>query len=113
MTLIDGDGAYVVPTTAREVFDVSGAGDTVMAVLAAALAFDLSRRDAVRLANLAGGIKVGKEGTQPVSDRELRQRVGGDPAMVEAAKCGDRQRVVAMVEAWRREGGNGGVISGH
>jgi len=60
-----------VPAQAREVFDVTGAGDTVIATLAALLAAGLTLRDAMPLANRAGGIVVGKFGTASVSYDEL------------------------------------------
>jgi bifunctional ADP-heptose synthase (sugar kinase/adenylyltransferase) len=56
---------------AREVFDVTGAGDTVIAVLAAMIAAGLAIRDAVPIANRAGGIVVGKFGTASVTYEEL------------------------------------------
>jgi rfaE bifunctional protein kinase chain/domain len=75
MSLFDeADGAprhSQVPAQAREVFDVTGAGDTVIATLAAMLACGLSLRDALPLANRAGGIVVGKFGTASVSYGEL------------------------------------------
>ncbi len=71
MTLFTDDGAWSVPAQAREVFDVSGAGDTVIAVLGAMLAAGFALRDAVQLANRAGGIVVGKLGTATVSYEEL------------------------------------------
>lgn len=58
-------------STAREVYDVSGAGDTVIATLAAAVASKISYPDAVELANIAAGIVVGKIGSQPVNLDEL------------------------------------------
>ncbi len=60
-----------VPTTARSVYDVTGAGDTAIAAFAAAVASGSSLETAVRLANLAAGIKVGKRGTACVSSLEL------------------------------------------
>ena len=71
MTLFDDAGALHVPAVAREVFDVTGAGDTVIATLAAMAATGMSLRDAVPIANRAGGIVVGKFGTATVSYREL------------------------------------------
>lgn len=71
MTLFSDDGALTVPAQAREVYDVSGAGDTVVAVLAAMLAAGQTAEAAVRLANKAGGIVVGKLGTAAVSLQEL------------------------------------------
>jgi D-beta-D-heptose 7-phosphate kinase / D-beta-D-heptose 1-phosphate adenosyltransferase len=60
-----------VPTTARSVYDVTGAGDTAIAVFGACLAAGADFESSVRLANLAAGIKVGKRGTACVSVREL------------------------------------------
>ena len=71
MTLFDDEGQLDVPAVAREVFDVTGAGDTVIATFAAMLATGMSLRDAVPLANRAGGIVVGKFGTATVSLQEL------------------------------------------
>ena len=71
MTLFDGQGELYVPAVAREVFDVTGAGDTVIATLAALLAAGVKLRDAVPVANLAGGIVVGKFGTATVGYDEL------------------------------------------
>ena len=71
MTLFDGHGQLHVPAVAREVFDVTGAGDTVIATLAALAAAGLKLRDAVPIANQAGGIVVGKFGTATVSYAEL------------------------------------------
>jgi rfaE bifunctional protein kinase chain/domain len=75
MTLFDrGDtelGRYDVPAQAREVFDVTGAGDTVIATLATLLASGADLREAVDYANRAGGIVVGKFGTSIVTPDEL------------------------------------------
>ena len=71
MTLFDAEGHLHVPAVAREVFDVTGAGDTVIATLAALSAAGMSLRDAVPVANRAGGIVVGKFGTATVSYNEL------------------------------------------
>lgn len=61
-----------VPTTAREVFDVTGAGDTVIGVMALALAVGANFSQAAVLSNLAAGIVVGKVGTATVTPDELR-----------------------------------------
>ncbi len=63
MSLFDADGAHHEATRAQEVFDVSGAGDTVIAAFAVALAAGASGVEAIRLANRAAGIVVGKFGT--------------------------------------------------
>ena len=71
MTLFDAEGELHVPALAREVFDVTGAGDTVIATLAAMAATGITLREAVPIANRAGGIVVGKFGTATVSYSEL------------------------------------------
>lgn len=72
MSLFSADGQVEhLPTEAREVFDVSGAGDTVIAVIGAALAVGAGLSDAARLANLAAGIVVGKLGTSTVTAAEI------------------------------------------
>ena len=63
--------AVHIPTVAREVFDVSGAGDTVLASLAVGVAAGLGMTEAARLANIAAGIAVGKLGTSTVSPDEI------------------------------------------
>ena len=65
------DAVFHSPTRAREVFDVTGAGDTVIATLAASLAAGLDPETAVTLANIAAGIVVAKTGTAPISRNEL------------------------------------------
>ncbi len=72
MMLVEGEGEPVyVPTAAREVYDVTGAGDTVIATLAAALASGASLVEAATLANHAAGIVVGKLGTATATTEEL------------------------------------------
>jgi rfaE bifunctional protein kinase chain/domain len=71
MTLFDADGQLSVSAQAREVFDVTGAGDTGIATLATLVAAGISLREALALANRAGGLVVGKFGTATVSYEEL------------------------------------------
>jgi rfaE bifunctional protein kinase chain/domain len=71
MTLFDAKGEAHVDAQAREVFDVTGAGDTVIATLATLVAAGMPLREAMPLANKAGGIVVGKFGTATVSYEEL------------------------------------------
>ncbi|MFZ6758212.1 D-glycero-beta-D-manno-heptose-7-phosphate kinase [Undibacterium sp. Ji50W] len=71
MTLFTEERISHVPAMAREVFDVSGAGDTVIATMAVMLANGMSMQDAVAIANRAGGIVVGKLGTATVTKEEL------------------------------------------
>lgn len=76
MALRSGGGtSFRIPTVAREVFDVSGAGDTVTACLAVALAAGATIEEAAILANVAAGIEVGKDGVAVVTPDELREMV--------------------------------------
>ena len=76
MTLIRPDSPELhLPARAQEVFDVTGAGDTVISVLAAALAAGDGLADATALANLAAGLVVGKLGTAAISGPELRRAI--------------------------------------
>lgn len=73
MTLIQADKQAVhLPTRARDVYDVTGAGDTVIATLAVSIAVGMNMVDATKLANLAASVVVGKVGTATVTVHELR-----------------------------------------
>jgi D-beta-D-heptose 7-phosphate kinase/D-beta-D-heptose 1-phosphate adenosyltransferase len=72
MSLFTASGRTDIPTAARSVYDVTGAGDTVVAVLALALGAKLDLVAAARLANAAAGVAVGKVGTAAVEAEELR-----------------------------------------
>lgn len=78
MLLLDDEGgALAIPTTAREVFDVTGAGDTVVATLALALAAGAHVTEASMLANQAAGVVVGKIGTAAPTPEELLECTAG------------------------------------
>ena len=77
MSLFRQDGATThIPTVAREVYDVTGAGDTVLSVLSLGLACGLQMAEAARVANVAAGIAVGKLGTSTVSPAEIIAEIG-------------------------------------
>lgn len=76
MALRSHDGStFRIPTVAREVYDVSGAGDTVTACVAVSLACGASIHEAAVVANVAAGIEVGKQGVATVSPEELREAI--------------------------------------
>jgi D-beta-D-heptose 7-phosphate kinase/D-beta-D-heptose 1-phosphate adenosyltransferase len=87
MAFFDRDGrlAFEEPALAREVFDVSGAGDTVVATFALALAAGQEHRAAVALANRAAGIVVGKLGTATITPREMLRTWDRERAIVSRA----------------------------
>jgi D-beta-D-heptose 7-phosphate kinase/D-beta-D-heptose 1-phosphate adenosyltransferase len=92
-----------VPTFARQVFDVTGAGDTVIAHLALGLAARLSLREAVLLANQAAGIVVGRRGAASVTPAELKAALG------ESRRAGGKHfergpELLRQIAEWRAEG---------
>jgi D-beta-D-heptose 7-phosphate kinase/D-beta-D-heptose 1-phosphate adenosyltransferase len=102
--LLSAGGEYHSPARAREVFDVSGAGDTVIATLAAGLAGGLNVETSVELANLAAGIVVGKVGTVPIAAHELVAALTPSSGVRSAEKILDRERLALRVEDWRASG---------
>ena len=104
ITVLLPEGEYHSPARAREVFDVSGAGDTVIATLAAALAGGLRIETGVELANLAAGIVVGKVGTVPIAQHELIAALTPSSGITAGEKILDRDRVTRRVAEWRAAG---------
>lgn len=75
MSLYQKNHEFTIPTVAQEVFDVSGAGDTVISVLAAGLCSDMTVEEAAQMANFAAGIEVGKLGTYAVSGDDILRKL--------------------------------------
>ncbi len=112
MMLVEGDGAvHSQRAQVREVYDVSGAGDTVVAVMAAALGAGISPADGARLANIAAGIVVGKVGTAVVYPTELAAWIDGSDRSG-AAKVVSRAQALDQAERWRRQGLRVGFTNG-
>jgi D-beta-D-heptose 7-phosphate kinase/D-beta-D-heptose 1-phosphate adenosyltransferase len=111
MTLVSaGDDPVHLPALAREVFDVSGAGDTVVAVIAAGLAAGLDTIVAAELANVAAGIVVGKAGTAVVHREELAHALIG--ATEGGGKVLTRTALADRVAGWRQRGLTVGFTNG-
>ncbi|WP_144184816.1 D-glycero-beta-D-manno-heptose-7-phosphate kinase [Elioraea rosea] len=111
MTLVMRDGAVMhLGAEAREVFDVSGAGDTVVATLASGLAAGLSLPVAARLANIAAGVVVGKIGTAVARESEILAVLA--PATGSLRKVVTREEAVEQIERWRRRGWRIGFTNG-
>ncbi len=102
--LLRADSQFHSPARAREVFDVSGAGDTVIATLAAALAGGLDPEAAVHLANIAAGIVVGKLGTAPIDRNELIADLTPSSAVGAQEKVLPRERLRLRAAEWRATG---------
>jgi D-beta-D-heptose 7-phosphate kinase/D-beta-D-heptose 1-phosphate adenosyltransferase len=112
MLVVEAEGAPLkLAAEAREVFDVSGAGDTVVAVLAAALGAGACLADAARLANAAAGIVVGKVGTAVVEATELEAALL-DRDTIEHRKTLPLSLAVDQVARWRRNGLKIGFTNG-
>ena len=94
----------VFPAVARQVFDVSGAGDTVIATLALSLASGLPIEAAVRLANIAAGIVVSKIGTVPITRDELITSLMPEIELQASEKLLELDRLQIRVHAWRSKG---------
>lgn len=113
MTLVSARGeVHHLPAEAREVFDVSGAGDTVVAVMAAALATGAPALEAARLANVAAGIVVAKIGTAVASSDELVAALHHSDISAGEAKLLSREAAATLVERWRRKGLRVGFTNG-
>lgn len=114
MTLVaEGEASVHVPAYAVKVLDVSGAGDTVVAVLAAMLASGAGFEPAMRAANAAAAVVVGKRGTATVSLTELRARI------LPAASLASEEKIVfdwsvldRRLDVWRRQGLRIGFTNG-
>jgi D-beta-D-heptose 7-phosphate kinase/D-beta-D-heptose 1-phosphate adenosyltransferase len=104
MALFGRDLAMLqIPAKMREVSDVSGAGDTVIATLAAARATGCSMVDAARLANTAAGVVVGKLGTQPIDRDELKAALS-DQNTIAHDKIRPRDQAAGVIAKWRASG---------
>ena len=113
MSVIQRDGAAEhFPTMAREVFDIAGAGDTVVATLAAAVGVGINTERAVQLANLAAGVVVGKVGTAAVQLRELAEAAVRDQGESLLDKVGQAEDVIARAQLWRNDGRRVGFTNG-
>ena len=101
VSLMDSGGAVHLPTAAHEVYDVTGAGDTVISVLVTAVCAGASLPEAASLANCAAGLVVEKAGTAGIALEELQQRAVGAHA---ARGVHDEDQLLELVAAARRRG---------
>jgi D-beta-D-heptose 7-phosphate kinase/D-beta-D-heptose 1-phosphate adenosyltransferase len=104
IALLRHGSRFIAPAVARQVFDVSGAGDTAIAVLGLCLASGVSAETAVELANLAAGIVVGKVGTVPVEKHELLAALSPEIALHAEDKVLSREGLVTRIALWRANG---------
>jgi D-beta-D-heptose 7-phosphate kinase/D-beta-D-heptose 1-phosphate adenosyltransferase len=107
-----GEPALHLPTRARAVADVSGAGDTVSATLALMLGAGAPLAEAARLANVAAGIAVSKPGTATVRPAELAEALRERAHAVLDDKIADLADALARIAEWRRQGLRVGFTNG-
>lgn len=113
LTLVRRDQpALHLPTRAREVADVSGAGDTLVAALAAALGAGAELPEAAMLANLTAGISVGKPGTATVTQEELLGIIHLEELVATDRKIVERSEAAQRAAAWRAQGLRVGFANG-
>lgn len=113
MTLLEAQKEPLhIPTYAQEVFDVSGAGDTVVAFLSAALAVGASYEEAARIANVAAGVVVGKVGTATVKLQEVDEVLRSRNHNGHEAKIISRTEALEQVILWKRRGLKIGFTNG-
>ncbi len=113
MTLVTESGEiHHLPAEAREVFDVSGAGDTVVAAMAAAIATGTPLSQAARLANVAAGIVVGKVGTAVVYATDLVASLHHSDLNAGESKVASREAAVDQTARWRHKGQKIGFTNG-
>jgi D-beta-D-heptose 7-phosphate kinase/D-beta-D-heptose 1-phosphate adenosyltransferase len=105
MSIVQAGGSAVhLPTAKRQVFDVSGAGDTVVAVIALGLAVGAGVVDAAALANIAAGIVVGKRGTATVTAGEMIAIQRPFDASADPQKIFALDTVLQLARSWREQG---------
>lgn len=102
ITLIDEKSQHL-PAIAKQVFDVSGAGDTVIATLAAGLIHQLNPVEALELANIAAAVVVGKVGTAPITQHDLLDALNTQQGNEQAHKVCDLAQIMQKVEAWKKQ----------
>ena len=112
MTLVSGDGAHHLPAETREVADVTGAGDTVVATLTLALACGAAPATAARLANVAAGIVVGRHGTAVATPADIIAALRQTTIAGTDQKNADRSQAMMRVMEWRRQGLKVGFTNG-
>ncbi len=110
MTLVDNDGVRHFPAEAGEVFDTSGCGDTALAALAAGVAAKLPLAVAVRLANIAAGVVVGKVGSAVAREADLLAAVSPERSAVR--KVVSSEEAAELAERWRHRGWRVGFTNG-
>jgi D-beta-D-heptose 7-phosphate kinase/D-beta-D-heptose 1-phosphate adenosyltransferase len=104
MSVVDENDVHHIPTRAREVFDVAGAGDTAVACFALSLASGLGREYSAFIANIASGIVVGKRGTAQATPEEIATALQADRWQNLHRAIASRKSAAQTVAKWKQEG---------
>ena len=104
MTLVDGKSFQHIRGVSKEVYDVSGAGDTVISYLAVGLANDFEIGDTARLANIASSIEVSKMGTYAVSIEEIKEHINKENDVSYDNKLPSVDELAKILQAEREKG---------
>jgi len=105
MSVISNNGRAVhIPTEAQQIFDITGAGELVSAMITLALISQASILEAARLANYAAGVSVSKPGLSPVSKSELLHQIRKESARYDAEKLVDLEQLKRIIEALKKQG---------
>jgi D-beta-D-heptose 7-phosphate kinase/D-beta-D-heptose 1-phosphate adenosyltransferase len=104
ITVTDNNATLHIPATAKQVFDVSGAGDTVIATLAAGMMHGLNHQEALQLANIAAGIVIGKVGTVPITRDDLVAELMSQNSALQVNKICNLESLKERVNTWRSNG---------
>ena len=104
IAVLQRDSRFHAPAVVRQVYDVSGAGDTVIAVLALAMACGVPIETAVQLANVAAGVVVSKVGTVPIQREELLGALSAEIALRMDEKVLHLDSLLSRVTTWRSAG---------
>lgn len=104
LSLLSADATFHEPARALEIFDVTGAGDTVVAVLSAFISARASLRDSARMANLAAGYVVGKVGIYAASRGELLDIIMRVQPPGSSGKVKDAEDAALITEEWKKQG---------
>jgi D-beta-D-heptose 7-phosphate kinase/D-beta-D-heptose 1-phosphate adenosyltransferase len=107
---VEGDAVHHFPAEAPEVADVSGAGDTVVAVVAAGMAAGLPLAVSARLSNIAAGLAVGKVGTAVARDSDILEALSAERGALR--KVVSRMKATEQAERWRQRGYRVGFTNG-
>ncbi len=112
LSYINKKEAIHLSTQTKEVYDVSGAGDTVLAMMAISYVLNINIRKSLYLANIAAGIVVGKSGTAIVKPEEIKYKLGENLSKINNKILKNKEGIVKVVKNWKAKGLKIGFTNG-